>query len=293
MRTRNGTTAVGPRRRRGAGALAVAALTLLSSFVLGMASAAPASASTATPALFLHGFGTDGWDCRGWFTTMRNQMRADGWTGDLDTIKFYDRDYNCNVDIRGASTGGPQVNYTANTPIDLVGRDLAWYIHTRYSSRGGYVNLVGHSMGGLVIRDAVSKSAAGWSGYPPALKVSRVVTFSTPYDGARLDGSQFCSDLLYQCVQMRSKGPYLLGLPNNVGTATWLALGSNSDPLVSCRSALTFGQRKACWDKPDYDHQNAMWDTATSFSALLDPNVGGTYVGSYWHGVRAVEEHFR
>jgi hypothetical protein len=72
-----------------------------------------------------------------------------------------------------------------NSPIEYLGCLLAWYIHDVNTAEGTPVDVVAHSMGGLVIRSALAFSFVGNTfGYPTTpLKVRRVVTVGTPHLG--------------------------------------------------------------------------------------------------------------
>ena len=56
---------------------------------------------------------------------------------------------------------------TTDRPIQDIARDLAIYIDANYTSRGRPVDIIAHSMGGLVARVALLGSAQGWDGSPP------------------------------------------------------------------------------------------------------------------------------
>ena len=57
------------------------------------------------------------------------------------------------------------------------------YVDSDYTNKGKPVDIVGHSMGGLIARVALLGSAQGWEGFPPKLNVDNVVTLSTPHQG--------------------------------------------------------------------------------------------------------------
>ena len=68
---------------------------------------------------------------------------------------------------------------TNDRPIQDIAADLANYI----DAQGKPVDIVAHSMGGLITRVALLGSAQGWEGFPPKLDVNNVVTLSTPHRG--------------------------------------------------------------------------------------------------------------
>ena len=72
---------------------------------------------------------------------------------------------------------------TINDPIRHIACRLAWYIYDFYTKNGLSVRILAHSMGGLVVRDAIAESGHV-SPFPPALlMVDRVVTVATPHGG--------------------------------------------------------------------------------------------------------------
>jgi hypothetical protein len=67
-------------------------------------------------------------------------------------------------------------------PIRHIACEMAWYIYDTYTSQHIPVYVLAHSMGGLIIRDAIGESGKS-SGFPSALDVQRVVTVATPHGG--------------------------------------------------------------------------------------------------------------
>ncbi|MFD0202894.1 esterase/lipase family protein [Saccharothrix carnea] len=115
----------------------------------GTATAAPARGNTSNnPVIFIHGFDiTADTDCTSTWATAENYLRSNGWTGELVTFGYYVGNTNCDV----------HYGYGLDTPITIIAEDLAWYIYDNYSSKGQKVDVVAHSMGGLIIRMALLK----------------------------------------------------------------------------------------------------------------------------------------
>jgi hypothetical protein len=72
-----------------------------------------------------------------------------------------------------------------DVPIKELGRRLAWRISANQSSWGRCVSVVGHSMGGLVVRAALTGVQITEPGFPPSLDIDAVVTLATPHQGNR------------------------------------------------------------------------------------------------------------
>lgn len=79
---------------------------------------------------------------------------------------------------------GTSSNYT-NIPDIYLGCLLAHYIYDTFTAKGQAVNILAHSMGGLLVRAAIAFSGPnGQPGYPLSpLLVDRVVTVATPHGG--------------------------------------------------------------------------------------------------------------
>jgi hypothetical protein len=109
-----------------------------------------------------------------------------GWT--LVTLGYYFNDSQCDKTLFGYNTHGHcSVNGwagTNNEPIYTLSCKLAWFIYDNYSIKGERVQLVGHSMGGLIIRGALTlQEEQNNLDFPPYLMVQDVVTFASPLAG--------------------------------------------------------------------------------------------------------------
>lgn len=209
--------------------------------VLGTLIVNPTSAAAAAPVrndsknetvIFVHGWNNrENTDCAAnWKpaeTLLRNKTR---WTGKFVTWGYYRGDKHCDVKYNG----------TQETSIDTLARSLANYIYNTYSRHNKSVDLVAHSMGGLIIRRAVSGTQRRDSGFPPYLYVEDAVTLSSPHAGTRV--ALLCSKL--QCRQMQSGSDFqdrmkrqAMNPQSKFGT-DWSTLGSEKDGVVSEGSAI-------------------------------------------------------
>ncbi|MFD7631847.1 esterase/lipase family protein [Streptomyces sp. NPDC059851] len=104
-----------------------------------------------------------------------------------------------------------------------------------YSVKGQTVDVVAHSMGGLIVRAALAGYAQGDPTWPKKLLVEDVVTLGTPHKAAWL-GALCLSNL--QCQEMyypnhafrRWLGP---NLQQAQGGTDWTLISSNADFSVS------------------------------------------------------------
>lgn len=116
-----------------------------------------------------------------------------GWGAtQIDKVGYYDstHEYQCdhnasssqdNRDVGQCALLAGTDTYT-NDPIRDLACKVAWYIYDKYSSQGRPVYVVAHSMGGLIIRDAIGESGKNGP-FPPQLYVPQVVTLGTPHGG--------------------------------------------------------------------------------------------------------------
>lgn len=168
-------------------------------------------------------------------------MRSWGWTGNFIKVGFYTGDAEKpDCDINLAERDG-----TRDLSLKELGRRLAWNIHLNYSRQGKSVDLVGHSMGGLIVRAAllgVERHQPG-DDWPPYIYVEDAVTLGTPHYGISSSKAN-CIQVLWarQCREMveGSRFVYWLnstGVPQSRQRTDWTFIGSNADELVSRNSA--------------------------------------------------------
>jgi len=83
------------------------------------------------------------------------------------------------------SANAPADDGFVNSSVEYLGCLFAWYVYDVNTTEGTPVDVVAHSMGGLVVRSALAFSGSGNTrGYPTvALKIRRVITVATPHLG--------------------------------------------------------------------------------------------------------------
>jgi Putative serine esterase (DUF676) len=210
--------------------------------------------------VLVHGLdaaGQSGVDCDDYWGDLRNYLNANGFADrQIVTVGYYDGDRNC-VDISsswdpelgnsyftGVGAHGAGVNgHSAEAAIEHLGYHLAWWIYNNYSSRGIPVDVVGHSMGGLMIRFAVGKVDGGHDAFPPTLIVHDAITLGTPHGGSRQKiFNTVCGQR--QCSQMRPGDGFLKSLeaeawnPQGTGGTDWTSFGSDNDQWVAADRAV-------------------------------------------------------
>jgi hypothetical protein len=174
--------------------------------------AAPATAAASTirfntsnqviPLLLIHGFNDscwEAWDSVGYQQDKKTPLPQPNSTargflaGQFTNIKrvgYYAVDGSCDENLNTDSTltqcngfAESAADYGAKLKdrLDRLSCLFAWYIYNNYTQYGEPVNVLAHSMGGLLTRYALG--AAGTAPFPPVLWVNNVVTVATPHGG--------------------------------------------------------------------------------------------------------------
>jgi pimeloyl-ACP methyl ester carboxylesterase len=273
-------------------AIAAAAAVLATGGLLVPVSAPARTDNRSKPVIFLHGYQGDSTaDCRQW-NDMTSAFRDWGHTGAFTRLRYYDGDTICdhNVLHHGSHSNHYASGHTADgghtneTNIRHLGYHLAWYIRSHYSSDGRYVDVVAHSMGGLIARYAIAQSQNGHEDFPANVRVEDIVTLGTPHGGGRWNA--FCPSCNTQVEQMTAGSDFLVWLENNAwepdgeGGTDWSTFGSDDDNWVAAdRAAATASDRDpvnvymgSChkvWytGANDIEHSDFLHDTSDNVSA--------------------------
>lgn len=284
-----------------AGAVAMGALTATAQAATSptAAAAGPAAAQSGNDMLLVHGYNSDeGTDCNGstWGNALEYYTDEGGLSRDsLHTIGYYKDDMSgendCDVMI-----GDGQA--TTDRKIQYVARDLANYVYQNYTSRDQAVDIVAHSMGGLVTRVAILGSYEGWSGFPPALNVDNVATLATPHQGVICDddtgdGEDNCPNT-EQWLQMDPDSGFMDALHQSdrelndpwAAQTDWSLIGSDEDTTVSYDSAIdkgNYADQKYGYNDYLGDSHRDCWTPEVSHSAIRTLTGAGGYCMYFWH----------
>jgi hypothetical protein len=148
--------------------------------------------------------------------------------------------------ITGASAAG-----TTGEPIRHLACRLAWYVYDTYTRNNQPVRILAHSMGGLIVRDAIAEAGHG-APFPPALAVDRVVTVATPHGGLANDYLANARTMLpsAEVEDMAADSPFMARLngagyqaPQGTGGTFWGLLGGSQscNPSKSDAAFYTMG----------------------------------------------------
>jgi pimeloyl-ACP methyl ester carboxylesterase len=254
--------------------------------------ASPANAYTSsTDVVFVHGYG----NCQNpWISGSGPLLTQYNWRHEpvakLHAIEYYGCDWG-GESIVGA---GPDnaIYYPdtvddngQNSDIRHLGYELAWYLWNHFAAKGLPVDLVGHSMGGLIITYALQRVAAHDPRFPPRLTVPTVVTFSTPFAGANVG----CAPSV-ECSQLEPGSSFLAavraaGAPQLTGGTLWLLMGSSAGcDAVPATSSLALARTtwRVDYHSPCYTHTGYAWDTSAA------GNATGTVNGKAWTGAHSL-----
>jgi len=218
-------------------AVAVVTTVVAALALLGLSACEPARADDRSrPVVLVHGWNAfgGGSDCESTFGPLKRSLRSAGFTGPMVTIAYYDSDRNCDVDLRDWG------NISNSTAWPDLSKALSKYLHATYTKKGATVDLVGHSMGGLIIRGAVYGSAKGQSGFSAPVKVEDAVTLAGAHDGA----AWYSNGCLWgQCSGLKPGSSEIKwvqqdGNPQGPGGTDWTVIGSPADNVVPVASAL-------------------------------------------------------
>lgn len=203
--------------------------------------------NTSDRVLFVHGYdpwGTPTSSCDMW-GPMKTTLTSLGYTGPKTTVGYYDKQVSCDVSVipYGATnkhyppSGGVHDRYVE---IDHLGYELAWMIYERYSKNGQSVDVVAHSMGGLVTRYALAQVSRKHVDFPPYLYVGDVVTLGTPHGGSGYASwcwTSQCGDMSYGSSFLNWLASYGSN-PQATNGTDWTVIGSYDDSVISESSAV-------------------------------------------------------
>jgi hypothetical protein len=258
-------TAAPTRRIR---SIAFAAVAVVAALAATACQPTPRAENRTRVVIFVHGwsmFGS-GDDCASTFGGLESALKAKGFTGSMVTVGYYDTDKNCDVNLR--SWG----NVSNSTAWPDLSKAFSTFVYETYTKKGITVDLVGHSMGGLIIRGAVYGSGSGQTGFSAPIDVEDAVTLAAPHNGA----AWYSNGCLWgQCSGLKPGSSEITWLqkngdPQGAKGTEWTVIGSPADDTVPVASALTMNvpsTRK--WSLAGIEHSDYMGN-ATAQAKVAD-----------------------
>lgn len=270
----------------------VAVLGLLAASVV-VAPAAHARTDNKTdPILFVHGYdpwGTPTSSCDMW-GPMESTLNSLGFGGAPKvTVGYYDNQVQCDLSViphgnpntHHAPSGGVHDRYVN---IEHLGYEFAWMVADNYGSQT--VDVVAHSMGGLVVRYALAQVDNNHPDFPSTLNVDDVTTFGTPHGGSGYASwcwTTQCGDMSYGSSFLSWLDTY--GSNPQVGAGTdWTAVGSYDDGVISESSAVDMDADHKVLYRGSANIGHGDYYTATSLSSTADvyyQDYGGSWYAWY------------
>lgn len=247
--------------------------------------------------MFIHGLdavGTPGADCQSTWGNMISALKGWGWNNEMSTIGYYVGDTNCSFHTVYPSDGherhhsnGHELSPTGSklhshaTPIRHLGYHVAWNIYYGYTFHGLWVDVVGHSMGGLIARYALAQVSRGHPDFPPYLFVRDVVTLGTPHQGSRgvLGAGIACSTWSQQCRDLNPDSDFIDWLSKYAANpqgwtpgTQWTAIVAHDDDQVSAGSGVGMSAaHKVKYDAGQaIEHSDYMNRTSSAQTARVD-----------------------
>jgi Putative serine esterase (DUF676) len=247
--------------------------------------------STNWPIIFIHGFNSNSAvDCNATWNTAISYLQGHHsfgsqtlhWTGSMVKVGFYNGDTNCSASVSSESSSHCHGYYdshigTNNESIRHIACDLAWYLYDHYSSVGNNVQIVAHSMGGLIARWAIHGVQAQLASFPSQIYVQDIVTLSTPHGGVPPGSTIFTCLGCTQGNEMQSGSSFMNDTynyaqnPQGSGWGTdWTMIGGvaiynlGCDVISSSEATYMNLGHKSYFTWPCYSHGGYLTDTSDS-----------------------------
>lgn len=258
----------------------------------------PVAAKPADPdptVLFLHGI-LSGGGCVGQntgqvFSYSMKMLHAAHWTGAMIPLDFYCGDVG-GTSIQNQCPGNyqrpPNDEYDDDASIERIACDLAWYVYRNDTARGKAVDLVGYSMGGLIMRYALYAVATHQAHFPKGLLVRDAVTIDAPNDGVSANYSApgrcghhaECLEMttgaaILQRLQVKARDPQ----PSRLHRTDWTAMGAGACDIMPAGDTTDMGlvhkvAYTATSGRTCYTHVSALSDTSTARDAPVRYGTG-------------------
>ncbi len=245
--------------------------------------------------ILVHGWPATGTpNCNIWSRVI-SDFKGFGWTeSKIHTVKWWNTATNCQVNLGDFPAATAPITLTTGVPLDIDSFHLASYIKETFTDIDEPVDVMAHSVGGLLIRYALEYAFTERSRRPgqstyrfPEILVEDVFTVATPHEGANypnrrhgyrlfaicktfwlLDQTQ-CEDLkhdsrksqFFKYLHRESWYTKFSGTYDPPIHAQWTVVGDiqESDDIVHWSSSIGMpGARfKAVYDTKDHRHKHA------------------------------------
>lgn len=245
------------------------------------------------PVLLVHG--RDQYNLNSWLP-LRTMLGQQGYSGGVYVIGYYGGE--CmgpsyvsvlhhgshnkwyggsreHVGKKGCDGGATSQIHDLDTDIRHLAFHLAWAIYEHWSKNGVAIDVVSHSMGGLLIRYAVAMTATNHADWPTSLLVEDVVTMNTPHKGTISCGNFPWDDLEQMCrssstMQWMTKAAQN---PQSDRATDWTLMGTECDfwlttynhiGMAAAHTVIYPDEWSGC-----YGHTNIYQDVSTTQNARV------------------------
>jgi hypothetical protein len=235
-----------------------------------------------------------GSNCTDYWGDAISYLNKQGYS-DIRTVQYYTGDTNCDVDLHASAyqnlcdNSAPGNEGTNNEDLDHVSCLLAQYLNQNFAG-GQNVILVGHSMGGIIVRNTVGYvgQIGGQAGLPNDIGyVTDAVTFNSPHAGVTdaagwfktCGGCQQITQLTADDPFMTTLGNYMQNPQTSAGFTQWTVVGSECDIIVggapggAATEIAMQASHAIMYSKSDsatcYSHTGALGDSSTANDAWL------------------------
>ncbi|WP_240646855.1 MULTISPECIES: esterase/lipase family protein [Streptomyces] len=270
-----------------------AVLTMLAVAPAGAAGKPSRSNGAGNRVIFVHGHAPfSKHDCTKTFSAARKHFTNKKWKGNLLTFGYYTGNKKCSANVTGSR----------ETPIKDVAKKFAQYVSRNYTKKGIKVDVVAHSMGGLVVRAALHYTHQRAKGFPEKLYIEDVVTLGTPHAGITKSRAVLCGKAR-QCTDMKAGSSLLKALGSRMPSSTkygnmstdWTTISSYDDGTVSESSGIADTANHEVQYKAGINHGELITTTTgshngrikysttwTKFHKRVSP-VEQARLAVYWH----------
>ena len=198
----------------------------------------------------------NGDNCADYWGDAKNFLQGkDGknWKGDLRTIQYYTADKGCDINLHDSKYSKPCDNYHADAGSDGTDNEsiyhvsclFAQYLNQNFGQSNRDVILVGHSMGGIIVRETMYQMQQPESPFPKTIgHVTDAVTFNAPHSGTIPGGDLTCQQLreldefsgLMSDLKNHGQNPQTSG-----GFTRWTVIGSECDTMLQDANPTQLG----------------------------------------------------
>lgn len=173
------------------------------------------------------------------------------------------------------NTCSPTGTHDRNTDLRHMAYHLAWWMYDTFDNKP--VDVVAHSMGGLLVRYALAMIRLGDPEWPPMLNINDAVTLATPHAGTPRVLCTGSTQRENMCAHKGTMKWMKANAQNPQGSAAtdWTLIAADEDNVVSEESGVGMTAAHRLWynknccsmDDAAYDHNDYYKDGSDAMDA--------------------------